>query len=202
MSVLQNHFGSEPNDRDGISASALSSPAMCKVVRGETRLRWMRNASARTNCIARTECFAASRCTQWTVGELSLKSATWLCASGWHMSSIISHSIRSPAISRSELVIIPFGFVADTMLRETSSGHFRRNTVGVTGMFSPTMTPPNPWPDASVMPMKSGHSATKFLHLVGELIDSRMKVRQSLIAVTSDTLWWRLIVPGLKPSIG
>ncbi len=54
----------------------LSTPAMCSGVSGKARSNCGRNAKAQTNCIAITVCLAANHCTQSTVGELLLKSAT------------------------------------------------------------------------------------------------------------------------------
>ena len=76
-SVLHSHFGSDPNDRDGISVIALSTPAICSGVSGEAFLSCKRRARARRSWIAMCECFAARRCTQCTVGELSLNNAMW-----------------------------------------------------------------------------------------------------------------------------
>jgi hypothetical protein len=109
---------------------------------------------------------------------LSLKRATCAFFTS-HTSSITSHNIKRPAISKLELVIVPSGLASGTMLSEMSRGHWSRKTTGAgTALCSPMMTPPRPCPDASVMPTKSGQPVTKFLHLVGELTVSRRNVRQ------------------------
>lgn len=151
-SVLQNHFGSDPNDRDGMSVIALSTPAICCGVNGEAFVSCKRRARARTSWIAMCECFAARCWTQCTVGELLLKSAMWAFVRSWQVASMTSQSISRPAISRSEFVIVPVGLLSETMLSEISFGYCIRNTVGVVDLSSPTMTPPRPCPDASVMP--------------------------------------------------
>ena len=73
VSVLHSHAGVLPNDRDGTSASAFRTPAMCSVVSGHACVALSRKASACTICSATSDCRDASRVTQLTVGELSLK---------------------------------------------------------------------------------------------------------------------------------
>ena len=153
VSLLHVHLGSEPNDRDGMSVMELSTPAIWSGVRGEAFASCSRSASARTSWIATLECLAARRCTQWTVGELSLNNATCAFFNTGQTVSMTSHNIRRPAISRSEFVMVPRGFLSVTMLDVMSSGHWRQKTVGVTPLFSPRITPPRPDPEASVMPM-------------------------------------------------
>ncbi len=58
---MQCHFGSDPNDRDGMSVMELLTPAMFSGVSGDAFVIWSRNANARTSCIATVECFAAKR---------------------------------------------------------------------------------------------------------------------------------------------
>ncbi len=116
-------FFSDLKDREGMSVSELSTPAMCRGINGEALLSWRRNASARTSCIATFECFAVRRCTQCTIGELSLNSATWALVSEGHTSSITSHSKSNPAISKSEFVMVPFGLLTDQMSAVMSGGH-------------------------------------------------------------------------------
>ena len=143
-SVLQCHPGTDPNERDGMSVMAFRLPSMCSGVSGE--LCWIcnRSASARMSCIATRECFAASRWTQCTVGELSLNNAMCASFNEGQTCSMTSHSRRSPAISRSELVRVPSGLLAETTLHEISCGHRKRNTVGGILLFSPMIIPPTP----------------------------------------------------------
>ncbi len=61
--------------------------------------------------------------TQLTAGELSLNSAMCLCDRSEAIPSMHSHRGKSPAISRLEFVILPFGFVEDTMPADISGGH-------------------------------------------------------------------------------
>ena len=151
-SVSHDHLGSEPKDREGMSVSVLSTPAMWRGVRGEHRRACRQNASARIMCMATRECLDAKRCTQCTVGVLSLMSAMCLFSRSGQTASITSHRRRRPAISRSELVIEPVGFDSVIIASVICCGHLKRNTVGGTAEFSPITIPPQPCPDASVMP--------------------------------------------------
>ena len=153
VSVLQYHFGSEPNERDGMSVIAFSMPGMWRGVSGDVLASCRRSASARRSCIATDDCFEAIRVTHETVGWLSLKRATCAPSSSGQMASIASHSNSKPAISKSLFVNVPVGLVVETIAAVISAGHCIRNTVSGTGLFSPIMTPPTPAPDASVMPM-------------------------------------------------
>ena len=154
-SVLQCHCGSLPNDRDGMSVSALRPPATWSGVNGDAFTIFNLNARHRSNCIATFELLDASFCTQWTVGVLSLYRPTWQpgLAPSLHTSSMTIQSRRSPANSRSEFVMRPFSFFTETRSSLISWLNGIRKTVGGHGRFSPTMTPPTPCPDASLTPM-------------------------------------------------
>ena len=152
MSERQCHLGMDPNDLDGISVMAFWTPAMCNGVSGDVLLILRRRARARISCIAASECLDAIRSTQCTVGELSLKRATCAPSRVSHTDSITSHKRISPAISRSELVMDPFGLAFEMTSCLMSSGHSSLKTVGGTALFSPTMIPPTPCFDASFMP--------------------------------------------------
>ena len=195
-SVLHAQRGSDPKDLDGMSVRALSTPAMCRGVRGELWRIWSRRARTRTRFIATRECLEARRWTQWTVGVLSLIRATCLLWRGGQTASITSQRSRRPAISRSELVSVPSGFVTDTMFWRIDGGHLKRKTVGGTAMFSPMTIPPHPWPDASVMPTKSGQAGRRVWHDVGRLADSWRKQRQSRI------VWCRSALECRKTCLG
>ena len=157
MSVVQCHAGLLPNDLDGISEMALHFPSICRVVRGQVLLAFMRSASAWTKCSAITDLRDASLVTHATVDELSLKRATHFSCTESQTPSITSHRRSIPAISRSELVMLPVGFANNFMSALISGGHSQRNTVGTHVESSPTTTPPTPWLEASTMPTKSGH---------------------------------------------
>ena len=103
-SSLQNHFGSLPNDRDGMSVMAFFLPAMCRVVRGKTFRSFMRRERAGRSWSATNDPLAAICHTQCKVCELSLNSATCIPFLREHTPSIIRNSSRSLAISKSELV--------------------------------------------------------------------------------------------------
>lgn len=142
--VLQCHRLSEPKERDGMSVIALWIPGMCNGVSGELLIICRRRARARSSCIANGDVLAARRSTQCTVGELSLNSATCAPSSEGQTSSITIQRRRSPASSKSELLMVPFLFCVETRERVMSSGHCSRKTVGVTSRFSPTIIPPTP----------------------------------------------------------
>jgi len=152
-SVLQNHFGVEPNERDGMSVIAFCSPGMWREVNGEDRVICKRNARARKSCVATLDLREAKRSTQETVGELSLKRATCASVRSVQTPSIASQSYNRPAISTSEFVMVPFGLLKETMLSVISCGHCTLNTVGGISLHSPTTTPPAPKEDASVIPI-------------------------------------------------
>ena len=125
------------------------------------------------------------RCTQWTLGLLSLNSAT--CALD-RMSTVLSmtrNSRRSAANSRSEFVNVPVGLESDITAAVIAGGHWYRNTVGGIAILSPTMTPPTPNDDASVTPTISGHADTRLRHGVGNEEDSRRNTIPSYSAAYS-----------------
>jgi hypothetical protein len=111
-------------------------------------------------------------CIQLTVGLLSLKMATRFSLSKPHTCSIMSHKMTSPANSRSEFVIFPFGFESEVTSANMSGGHLRQKTVGLHLDNLPIMTPPTPWLDALTTPAKSGQPATSLQQRVGCFVDS------------------------------
>jgi hypothetical protein len=80
--------------------------------------------------------------------------------------------MTSPANSRSEFVIFPFGFESEITSADMSGGHLRQKTVGLHSGNSPIMTPPTLWLDASTTPTKSGQPATSSQQRVGHFVDS------------------------------
>ena len=153
LSFLQNHYFLLPNDRDGVSVIWFFLPPMCWGVRGEHLLYFSRRASARSSCPATIDPFAAILVTHPTVGELSLNKPQCACNKLGHTSSMTKKRNRRPANSRSELLMRPFGFCCVTKSALMSSGHLTRNTVGRHSLFSPTIIPPTPCPEASLTPM-------------------------------------------------
>jgi hypothetical protein len=143
-SDLQCHSGSLPNDRDGTSVMALSLPAMWRGCSGDTRHTLRRKATSRMSCPATRDPRAAIRHTQLTVGEVSLKRATWEPGVRSHTVSITIHKKSSPANSRSEFVRCPPCLV---LVRSTaclmSGGHSILDAVGLHARLCPTITPPN-----------------------------------------------------------
>ena len=123
LSDLQCHLGSDPKEREGISASAFFFPGMCTGVSGQEFETLIRNARARMRWAAILECFDAMRVAQLTVGELSLRIATCRFFRSPPTCSTHSHNSSNPAISRSELVRVPVGLSKDTTLLDTSGGH-------------------------------------------------------------------------------
>ena len=155
---------------------------MCSGVSGNAPLTFSCKANARMSLAATSEPRAANRRTQCTVGELSLNSATCDAEPNMHTSSMANHRSRRPAISRSELVIVPFVLFSDTRSSLMNCGHSMRNTVGMHVPASPTITPPTPCFEASTKPTNSGHALTSSLQGVGRSVASRKMVRQSFIA--------------------
>jgi hypothetical protein len=146
---------------------------------------WILSCRARawTRCSATRDRLEARCVTKPIVGELSLNTAIHFSRSGPHTSSIANQSNRRPAISRSEFVIVLFGFSNFFICDRTSLGHCHLNTVGVHPENSPKITPPMPWLDASTIPMKSGHPQVSSRHLVRSHVDSRSSVWHPSIAL-------------------
>ena len=109
-SELQCHFASLPNDREGTSVIALDCPAMCSVVSGDAFVTCRRSDSARMSCIAASELRTANRWTQWTLGLLSLYSATCLSCRSPATASMTNNNRRRAANSKSEFVMVPLVF--------------------------------------------------------------------------------------------
>ena len=74
---------------------------MCKGVNDDDPALFNRSVNDRTNCIATNDPLAERRFTHPIVGELSLKSWTWDARNFGQTSSITSHSIINPDISKS-----------------------------------------------------------------------------------------------------
>ena len=182
LSDVQCHAGVLPNDLEGTSEIELSLPLMWSVVKWQVLLVLIRRASACTKCLATSNLQEARCFVNPTAGELSLKSATCFSFRGWHTAFITNQRMRTPAISRSKLVMVPTGFENKRMLAETSCGHSQQKTVGMHCNVSPITTPPTPWLDVSTIPMKSSQPDTSSLHCVGSLVDSRRSVWHPMIA--------------------
>ena len=150
-----------------------------------------RKARARTSCADIRDWRVAILWTQLTVGELSLNSATCRSDNWPQTPSTQSHKSSSPAISKSELVSRPLGFVNDTTSAVISAGHWKRKTVGGHSPRSPIMMPPTPKLDASTTPTKSGQAVTRFRQCVGWVVDVRRIKRMSVIASRRALLRWR-----------
>ncbi len=148
---------------------------------------WIFNRSARAwiRCSATKDRLEARRVTHPMVGKLSLNSVRRFSRRGPHTSSIASHSMRSPANSRSEFVMVPLGFLRDTTLVLIVFGHCHWKTIGVHADSSPKITPPTPWLDASTIPTKSGNPHISSQQLVGSFVDSRRRDRHPSIAVST-----------------
>jgi hypothetical protein len=87
----------------------------------------------------------AMRVVQETAGELSEPIAD--CVPAMSAPSLTSKTVwcnNTPAISKSELVSLPWGFWSDTTSRVMSVGHWTRHTTGDRGDFAPNHTPPAP----------------------------------------------------------
>jgi hypothetical protein len=89
-----------------------------------------------------------------TAGELSLPMAVWVaCIAGPMWASSTVSCSNTPAISRSEFVIVPPGFESETTESVTSLGHWTRHTIGWSSRWPPNQTPPAPQALASQYPM-------------------------------------------------
>ena len=146
-----------PNDLDGTSAISFFFPSICDVITGHAFFAFSRSAIACTNCSPTFDCFDANLLIQLIDGVLSPNNATVFSVKSPPTPSTTNHAITIPAISRSEFVIRPSGFLAEFTSRVILVGHFHLNTVGAHLDFSPNTTPPTPWLDASTTPTKSGH---------------------------------------------
>ena len=80
---------------------------MCKGVYGDAADFFNHGVNDRTNCIDTNDTLAARHFTRPMVGELSLNSATWAASNFGQTSSVTSHNISNPAISKSEFVMSP-----------------------------------------------------------------------------------------------
>jgi hypothetical protein len=104
--VLQNHFGSLPKEHKGISVIEFSLPAMWSGVIGHVPFNFSLSARSRMRCADTIKLQVAKQRTHPTIGELLLNSATLCLQRSPHTDSLTSHRSSSPAISKSELVIL------------------------------------------------------------------------------------------------
>ena len=174
---------------------------MWKGVSGDAHFIFNLSTNARSNFPATTEIFDTIWSTQDTVIWLLLNTDTWSPDFTSQTSSITSHSKKSPAISKSEFFNVPVRLDLDVVYLFTHSDHCMRNTVGVHSKFSPNMTPPTPWPDASFTPIFPGQPLISSLYLVGLRVDSHSSVFISLIAIGSFRFRWRNTNSGSRASI-
>jgi len=135
-------------ERDARSAMRFVLPATWKAASGDAWQASMRNASARIRCAAVFALDASRREVHATVGVLSQPDATCAC---WRfaMFSRTIQCISSPAISRSEFVIVPVGLVWDTNCCCILWGNCIRHTIGGRFRSPPNHTPPAPSFEAS-----------------------------------------------------
>jgi len=81
------------------------------------------------------------------VGVLSQPIAMWLCCrSTRHLST--SHCPNSPAISRSEFVIMPIGFFLEQMFSWMEVGNVMHHMMAGSCLLLPSQMPPAPCLDA------------------------------------------------------
>ena len=153
LSVSQRQEGLLPNERDGTLEIAFLLPAIWMGVRGHALCNFRRKAKACIKFSATLERRDPRRATQPINGELSPNSAIHFSASKPLIPSMTSHRSRRPAISKSELLMVPAGLSNESTWVRTSSGHCQRNTVGTHPDSSPTTTPPTPWLEALTMPI-------------------------------------------------
>jgi hypothetical protein len=132
--------------REATSASVFWTPATWKTAGGADRV-WrcrMARPRSRRNEIG-VSLRVAMRVVHATAGELSQPMANWAPTIALPIAVSRTAVWRStPAISRSELVIWPVGFVLDTTEVVTSAGHWIRQTMGRRRCVPPNHTPPAP----------------------------------------------------------
>ena len=145
---LQYHAALLPNDRNGMSVMTFWVPAMCWDINGDVPAIFSRRANACTNCMATSNHLAAIRLTHPAVGELSLNKATYFARREGHTSSITKNSNNKLAISKSEFVIFFARYIS-----RISSGHTKRNTVGIQPASLLTIMPPTPCVEESLTPI-------------------------------------------------
>jgi hypothetical protein len=110
--------------RDATSAMSLLIPAMDIVSNGEARCTCCRKARALHRWLPALERDDASRVAHATAGVLSHRMPTWECWSDVGLiASSTSHPSNTPAISRSEIEIVPLLLAEETNFVEISSGH-------------------------------------------------------------------------------
>ena len=141
-----------PKERDGISAIRLCTPGICRGVKGHASLALIRYASALKSLLAGVERLDAILSIHPTDGLLSLSMRTCLWRRSLTTCSITSHNSTRPAISRSELVMVPPGLSSVWSWAFMLSGHSTLNTVGTHAVVIPNTTPPAPSFDALTMP--------------------------------------------------
>ena len=124
---------------------------------GLARCRCWWRASARSRCPAMIDLEDRSLSVHATVGVLSQKMPTWQywseCGA---MCSSTSQAKRTPAISRSEFVILPLGFDVDTRFLMMSGGKAILQTIGFMCEEPLNHTLPAPKAHASTYPTKCG----------------------------------------------
>jgi hypothetical protein len=108
-SVLKCHWGTLPNERDGISIIAFFSPLICCGVNGQHLFAFSLSARACIKCTAVIDWCNASLSTHSAVGELSLNNGTRFSTRGPQTCSMMTNSISYPAISRSKYDIFSEG---------------------------------------------------------------------------------------------
>ena len=104
-------------ERDATSAMLFWLPLICVVRRGDACMTCCLTASALSRCAAMLDVVVVCLFVQDTVAMLSEKIPTCACFSvDGVIFSRISHASRTPAISRSFIDMVPFGFCFDTKL--------------------------------------------------------------------------------------
>ena len=135
MNIERNSFGELCFDEnlaalDATSAMSLSTPAIEMVSSGEALWTCCRSASARHRWLPAVDLADDSLVAHDTAGVLSHKIPTCACVRGTGlMFSSTSQPSKTPAISRSEIGIVPLRLEAETNLSCISFGHSCFHTV-------------------------------------------------------------------------
>ena len=146
--------------RDATSAISFLIPAIDTVSIGEARWTCWRSANALQRCPPTIDFDDASFVAHATAGVLSQKMPTWACV---RLNGLICSSTNqassTPAISKSDMEIVPFLFLEETKFFWISKGHCILHTVGAIFIVPFTQTPPTPYFDASTYARSHGKSA-------------------------------------------
>ena len=156
---------------------SFSFPATCTMLSGAACEIRRRSASALTSLAAIFD-FGDIFDAHDTEGVLSQWRSSVRCLVTATPSQT-NHWSNTPAISRSELVMVPLGFLSDTTLSVMSCGHCSLHTMLWNDPARHIKTPPAPSAEASVYATHDGVCGTNSNTCVGRVAIDRSSVAQS-----------------------